>query len=149
MQHPSQQFGCTREVRGRHIFDAMHVPQGTLDYQDIAIFEIRRNRRHGREPLASAIVHEDVACNMQKVHSVHFRQISSKQGRATRRWPAIDKDVWVNMHSTGVDARITRPKSEAWNRRREQPASAITRTWPATHKKFVQYTSGRNPANKG
>jgi hypothetical protein len=37
---PSQQFGCTHEVHGRHIFDVMHVPQGVLDYQDIAIFEI-------------------------------------------------------------------------------------------------------------
>jgi hypothetical protein len=38
---PSQQFGCTREVCRSHIFDVMHVPQGVLDYQDIAVFEIR------------------------------------------------------------------------------------------------------------
>jgi hypothetical protein len=38
---PSQQFGCTREVSGRHIFNVMHVSQGVLDYKNIAIFQIR------------------------------------------------------------------------------------------------------------
>jgi hypothetical protein len=38
---------------------------------------------------------EELGLKIQKVRSVRFRQISSKQGQATRRWPTTYKDVWV------------------------------------------------------
>jgi hypothetical protein len=90
------------------------------------------NRR--REPPASAIVHEDVACDIQKVRSVGFRQISSKQGRATRRWPTIYKDVWDHSRRHRCDA------NARWR---------ATKNWASKYKKFVQYASDRYQANKG
>jgi hypothetical protein len=60
-----------------------------------------------RELPVSAIVHEDVACDTQKVHSVHFRQISRKKGCVMRRWPTIYKDIWVPVQAADHSSSTT------------------------------------------
>jgi hypothetical protein len=57
---PFQQFACTCDIRIRHIFDAMHVPQRVLDQQDIPAFEMFASHisKFPQQPIGWRQVHE-------------------------------------------------------------------------------------------